>query len=108
MSEGADFAAFAQAVEHHRAGRLEAAESLYRKVLPTDSRHADALHLSGVAALQLGRFDEAARKFDHGDKIVCFRFRDLQILLGDAIEDVNHNEITDWLVRIESRGREPW
>jgi protein O-GlcNAc transferase len=59
MSEGADFAAFAQAVEHHRAGRLEAAESLYRKVLPTDSRHADALHLSGVAALQLGRFDEA-------------------------------------------------
>src|ERR1700683_5633928 len=59
MSEGADFAAFAHAVEHHRAGRLEAAESLYRKVLPTDSRHADALHLAGVAALQLGRFDEA-------------------------------------------------
>ncbi len=59
MSDGADSGTFAQAVEHHRAGRLAAAESLYRKVLPTDSRHADALHLTGVAASQLGRLDEA-------------------------------------------------
>jgi protein O-GlcNAc transferase len=50
---------FDRAVEHHRAGRLEAAETLYRQVLPSDARHADALHLSGVAALQLGRYDEA-------------------------------------------------
>ncbi len=59
MSEGADRTIFEQAVEHHRAGRIEMAEQLYREVCTSDSRYADALHLSGVAALQLGRNDDA-------------------------------------------------
>ena len=59
MSEGADRTTFEQAVEHHRAGRIEMAEQLYREVCTSDSRYADALHLSGVAALQLGRHDDA-------------------------------------------------
>jgi protein O-GlcNAc transferase len=59
MSDGAERTVFEQAVEHHRAGRLELAEQLYRHVSTADSRYADALHLSGVAALQLGRHDDA-------------------------------------------------
>jgi protein O-GlcNAc transferase len=50
---------FEAALEHHRAGRFEAADQLYRQVPPSHARHADALHLRGVAALQLGRHDEA-------------------------------------------------
>ena len=59
MADGADHKTFEQAVQHHREGRLEAAERLYRQVLPSDTRHADALHLLGVAVLQLGRHEEA-------------------------------------------------
>ena len=42
-----------EAVAHHRAGRLEAAERLYRQVDSWDVRAADALHLRGVVALEL-------------------------------------------------------
>jgi len=41
-----------QAVEHHSAGRLSEAESLYHTVLELDSLQFDALHLTGVLALQ--------------------------------------------------------
>jgi len=34
--------AFAAAVEHHQAGRLNEAERLYREILQTDPRQADA------------------------------------------------------------------
>jgi 2-polyprenyl-3-methyl-5-hydroxy-6-metoxy-1,4-benzoquinol methylase len=43
------------AIGHHRAGRLDQAERLYRDILAKDSRHADCLHLLGVIALQGGR-----------------------------------------------------
>jgi predicted O-linked N-acetylglucosamine transferase (SPINDLY family) len=59
MTDGAVREAFEQAVKHHREGRLDAAARLYRQVLHVDARHADALHLHGVATLQLGRPDEA-------------------------------------------------
>jgi protein O-GlcNAc transferase len=51
--------AFAAAVEHHQAGRLNEAERLYREILQTDPRQADALHFLGVLALQTGRNDMA-------------------------------------------------
>jgi protein O-GlcNAc transferase len=44
----------AQAIEHHRAGRLQDALALYQQVLEGDPDHADALHLAGVVAAQLG------------------------------------------------------
>ncbi len=50
---------FAAASQHHRAGRLADAERLYRQILQADARHADALHLLGVLAHQLGRPDAA-------------------------------------------------
>jgi tetratricopeptide (TPR) repeat protein len=53
---------FASALQLHGAGDLARAEALYRQVLFTDPRHAEALHMLGFLALQTGRH-EAAR--DH-------------------------------------------
>ncbi|HEX2861170.1 MAG TPA: tetratricopeptide repeat protein [Lacunisphaera sp.] len=47
------------AVVHHRAGRLDQAEALYRRVRAALPNHFDAVHLSGVVALQQGRAAEA-------------------------------------------------
>lgn len=51
----------AQAIEHHRARRFKEAEALYREVLATAPRHADALHLLGLLAHQTGHPDDAAK-----------------------------------------------
>lgn len=48
------------ALRHHRAGRLQEAESIYRQVLREQPDNVDALHLLGVIAHQTGRPDEAA------------------------------------------------
>jgi tetratricopeptide (TPR) repeat protein len=46
---------------HHRAGRLSEAETHYWRVLDALPRHADALHLLGVLASQVGRHEIALR-----------------------------------------------
>ena len=43
--------AFAMAVEHHQAGRLQAAEQIYRQILAVEPNHANAWHLSGPGSL---------------------------------------------------------
>ncbi len=43
----------------HQSGRLDEAEAAYRQVLEAEPRHADSLHLLGVAATQRGRHAEA-------------------------------------------------
>jgi len=45
--------------EHQRAGRLDEAERLYRKILSIDPHHADSLQLLGLVAYQRGRFELA-------------------------------------------------
>jgi protein O-GlcNAc transferase len=52
-------AALAIALEHHRAGRLELAEVVYRQILQADPSHAEAWHLLGVVAHQLGQHQAA-------------------------------------------------
>jgi tetratricopeptide (TPR) repeat protein len=47
------------ALQHHLAGRLSDAETLYREVLAADPNSADALHLLGVVAHQTGRIERA-------------------------------------------------
>jgi predicted O-linked N-acetylglucosamine transferase (SPINDLY family) len=49
----------AEALDHHRAGRLPQAEHLYRQVCAADPENAVALHRLGVVAHQLGRADAA-------------------------------------------------
>lgn len=50
---------FAEALAHHRDGRLDAAEPLYRRILDAESSHSDAWHLLGVLLHQRGRSEEA-------------------------------------------------
>jgi predicted O-linked N-acetylglucosamine transferase (SPINDLY family) len=47
--------ALAIAARHHQAGRLQAAEQIYRQILAVEPNHADAMHLLGVMASQLGK-----------------------------------------------------
>jgi tetratricopeptide (TPR) repeat protein len=47
------------ALQFHQAGNLPQAEQLYRQVLQIDPLQADALHLLGVIALQVGRHELA-------------------------------------------------
>ncbi len=51
--------AFDLALEHHQAGRLNEAESIYRQILAVDPSHVDSLHLLGVMAHEVGRADIA-------------------------------------------------
>ena len=48
------------AIQHHHAGHLQAAESIYRQILQAEPCHADAMHLLGVIALQVGNRARAA------------------------------------------------
>ena len=50
------------AAEHHRAGRLTAARTMYQEVLALDPRHADALFLLGVLERQTGNLAEAQQR----------------------------------------------
>jgi tetratricopeptide (TPR) repeat protein len=52
--------AMQSALQHHKAGRLQQAEQMYRQVLALQPEHADAMHYLGVIAHQVGRDDVAA------------------------------------------------
>jgi predicted O-linked N-acetylglucosamine transferase (SPINDLY family) len=51
--------ALRNALGHHQAGRLAEAEGIYRQILTQSPDHAEALHLLGVLAVQVGRADAA-------------------------------------------------
>ena len=52
--------ALATATEHHQAGRLQAAEQIYRQILAVEPNHAEALHHLGLIAHHRGRYAMAA------------------------------------------------
>jgi predicted O-linked N-acetylglucosamine transferase (SPINDLY family) len=49
----------AAALAHHRAGRRQPAETIYRQILARDPQQPDALHLLGVLAHQTGQYQTA-------------------------------------------------
>ena len=51
---------FDAAMEHHRAGRMQHAEALYRKVIAETPNHGQALFLLGAVCLGSQRLEEAA------------------------------------------------
>jgi predicted O-linked N-acetylglucosamine transferase (SPINDLY family) len=51
--------AVAEGVQHHRVGRFAEAETHYRRALTHEPTHAEALHLLGLLAHQLGQYDMA-------------------------------------------------
>lgn len=57
------------AIDHHMAGRLARAEGTYRKILELDHNQADALHLLGVLAAQVGKHEQAVALIEHAVKL---------------------------------------
>jgi tetratricopeptide (TPR) repeat protein len=55
--------ALAVAIQHHNAGRLSAAEQIYRQILAVEPSHADAWRLLGVTAYQTGKYETAVEYF---------------------------------------------
>ena len=49
-----------KAVGLHQSGQLDQAEQIYREILCSAPKHADALHLLGVVAYQVGKYKVAA------------------------------------------------
>ena len=47
------------AIRHHQGGRLQAAQQIYRQILAVEPNHADAIHLLGVIAHQMGEHETA-------------------------------------------------
>ncbi len=47
------------ALRHHRAGRMQAAELIYRQILAVEPKHAGALHLLGLIAHETGSHEAA-------------------------------------------------
>jgi predicted O-linked N-acetylglucosamine transferase (SPINDLY family) len=45
------------AIQHHRAGQLREAETIYRQILAADPNHLDAWHLLGLIACQVGKYE---------------------------------------------------
>lgn len=52
---------FELGLQHHRAGKIDEAERVYRAVLERDPRHAPALHHLGIIAYQDGEYDAAVK-----------------------------------------------
>ena len=75
---------FDLALAHHSAGRLREADALYREVLRTHSEHAEALHMLGVLAHQVGRNDLAVDLLARASEIDVTN-ADIQNNLGVAL-----------------------
>lgn len=75
-----------EAIQHHHAGRLQKAESLYRQILQHNPRHAQALHLLGVLATQAQRLDLAV-DFIRQAIAVTPNFPQAYCNLGNALKD---------------------
>ncbi len=75
------------AVQLHQAGRLEAAEQIYRQIVAIEPNHADAIHLLGVIARQSGRHavavDYIARAIRLKGNVAAFHNN-----LGNALRDI--------------------
>jgi predicted O-linked N-acetylglucosamine transferase (SPINDLY family) len=71
-------------LEHHRAGRLAEAARCYQEILAVEEDHADALHLLGVIAHQLGDHSTAIELIESAIELQP-RVADYHSNLGNAL-----------------------
>jgi predicted O-linked N-acetylglucosamine transferase (SPINDLY family) len=71
------------AMGHHQAGRLDAAEGIYRQVLATNPQQPDALHFLGLLLHQRGRQAEAIESIRQA----------IALLPGNAVYRANLGEV---------------
>ncbi|MDM8523367.1 tetratricopeptide repeat protein [Desulfococcaceae bacterium HSG8] len=75
-----------KAIQYHQSGESRKAEEIYRKILEINPNHADALHLSGVAAHQSGKKEigaELIRKAIRNDPGKACYYNSLGITFQD-------------------------
>ncbi len=73
-------------VEHHQAGRLLAAESVYRQILTENPQDFDALHLLGVIMQETGQPESAVELIKQAIQIKP-EFAPAHSNLGNALEE---------------------
>jgi len=82
---------FEDALQHHNAGRLVEAETLYKRILQLDLQHHPSLHQFGMIAYQAGRYDVAVQLISEAikvrDDIPLYHFN-----LGKTFEALKKNE----------------
>jgi len=77
------------AKSYHRSGNLVKAEELYREILEQDPSNAEATHLLGLLAMQVGKFElakfliESAIKLDSKDPVFYVNLGVVYYLLKD-------------------------
>ncbi len=82
------------AIDHHHAGRLPLAATLYRQILEADPYQPDALYLSGMLARQRGELELAADFFG----------RTLQVHPGHAGAAISLGNVQQSLGRLDAAG----
>ncbi len=94
----------ADALAHHRAGRLPEAEKLYRQILNVNPDHVDALHLLGLIGHKMGAHDAAIDLMERAAKQMPNR-ADILSNLGVAYSATNrHTEAIQILRRAANLG----
>jgi protein O-GlcNAc transferase len=78
---------FDLALQHHQAGRLAEAETIYRQILSQQPGNIDAMHLLGVVAHQTGRNDVAVELI-RGAIALRPTFAQAHSNLGNALKDL--------------------
>ena len=81
------FEAIVIAIQHHRAGRLRAAEEIYRQILQAEPTHADALHLVGIVNAQAGNHQIAVEYIDRALKVKPL-WAEAQANMGNALREM--------------------
>jgi protein O-GlcNAc transferase len=71
--------------QHHQAGQLAEAETIYRQVLAQQPNHVDALHLLGMLAGEVGRLDAAAELIAQAVQLQP-DFAEAQVNLGNVLQ----------------------
>jgi tetratricopeptide (TPR) repeat protein len=79
------------ALAHHRAGRHQEAEALYRKVLDRSPDHPDALHFLGILETERGRPDRGAELIGLAVKALP-NVPDPHVDLGNALRQAGKGE----------------
>jgi len=78
--------AFALALQHHQAGRLTEAGTIYRQILAIEPRHGDARNNLGVILVGEGKLDEAVEQYRQA--LECRPdFPEASNNLGNALKD---------------------
>ena len=78
--------ALAIGLQHHRLGQMQLAEQIYLQIIAVEPNHADAIHLLGVIARQMGKYEVAVetigRAIRLNGKVAAYHNN-----LGNALKD---------------------